>query len=218
MEAKKSSDIKYLARLFWIFIVGSLVGFVYENILVLCQKGHFILRQGLLYGPLIPVYGVGAVIYELTIPKMESHLKSFFYSMFFGAVTEYACSYIQEVLFGTISWDYHWVTINFNGRTSLLHAFYWGLAGVIFYDIIHPWFDKIMNKPFTMKVKVITVITLIFIVVDVGLSGLACYRQKERVEEIQAKNNLDKFLDKHYPDEKIDKIYTNKILKVTNIP
>ena len=178
--------------------------------MVLCQKGHFILRQGLLYGPLIPVYGVGAVIYELTIPKMESHLKAFFYSMFFGAVT--------EVLFGTISWDYHWVTINFNGRTSLLHAFYWGLAGVIFYDIIHPWFDKIMNKPFTMKVKVITVITLIFIVVDVGLSGLACYRQKERVEEIQAKNNLDKFLDKHYPDEKIDKIYTNKILKVTNIP
>ena len=75
-----------------------------------------------------------------------------------------------------------------------------------------------MNKPFTMKVKVITVITLIFIVVDVGFSGLACYRQKERVEEIQAKNNLDKFLDKHYPDEKIDKIYTNKILKVTNIP
>ena len=218
METKKSSDIKYLARLFWIFIVGSLVGFAYENILVLCQKGHFILRQGLLYGPLIPVYGVGAVIYELNILIYISHIFPFFYSMFFGAVTEYACSYIQEVLFGTISWDYHWVTINFNGRTSLLHAFYWGLAGVIFYDIIHPWFDKIMNKPFTMKVKVITVITLIFIVVDVGLSGLACYRQKERVEEIQAKNNLDKFLDKHYPDEKIDKIYTNKILKVTNIP
>ena len=83
MEAKKSSDIKYLTRLFWIFIVGSLVGFAYENILVLCQKGHFILRQGLLYGPLIPVYGVGAVIYELTIPKMESHLKAFFYSVFF---------------------------------------------------------------------------------------------------------------------------------------
>ena len=217
MEAKKSSDIKYLARLFWIFMVGSLVGFAYENILVLCQKGHFILRQGLLYGPLIPVYGVGAVIYELTIPKMERPLKAFFYSMFFGAVTEYACSSIQEVLFGTISWDYHWVTINFNGRTSLLHAFYWGLAGVIFYDIVHPWFDKIMNKPFNLKIKVITIVAVIFIIIDVGISGLACYRQKERIEGIQAKNSLDKFLDKHYPDTNIDKIYTNKILKVTNI-
>ena len=55
METKKSSDIKYLTRLFWIFIVGSLVGFAYENILVLCQKGHFILRQGLLYGPIIEI-------------------------------------------------------------------------------------------------------------------------------------------------------------------
>ena len=71
MKTKKSTDMKYLARLFWIFIVGSLVGFAYENILVLCQKGHFILRQGLLYGPLIPVYGVGAVIYELTIPILK---------------------------------------------------------------------------------------------------------------------------------------------------
>ena len=40
----------------------------------------------------------------------------------------------------------------------------------------------------------------------------------EQALEMIAKNNLDKFLDKHYPDEKIDKIYTNKILKVTNIP
>ena len=74
-----------------------------------------------------------------------------------------------------------------------------------------------MNKPFTMKVKVITVITLIFIVVDVALSGAACYRQKERIQGINAKNDVDRFLDKHYPDEKIDKIYTNKILKVTSI-
>lgn len=213
-EEKKERDIKYLCRLFWIFMIGSLVGFAYENILVLFQKGHFVLRQGLLYGPLIPVYGIGAVIYEIIIPKMESPLKSFFYSMFLGAVVEYICSYVQEVLFGTISWDYHWVKINFNGRTSALHAFYWGLAGVIFYDIIHPWFNTVMSKPFNMKAKVATVLTLTFVLADVFLSGAACYRQMERVLELEPKNGFEVFLDKHYPDEEINKIYTNKILKI----
>lgn len=216
MEIKKYSDIKYLTRLFWIFIVGSLVGFIYENILVLCQNGHFVLRQGLIYGPFIPVYGIGAVIYELSIPKLESHLKAFFYSMFFGAVTEYICSYVQEVLFGTISWDYTWVTINFNGRTSLLHAFYWGLAGVIFYDIVHPWFDKIMDKPFDIRTKIITVVGLILIFFDVGISTLACYRQRQRVIGVLPQNKFEVFLDEKYPDEKLKKIYTNIILKVND--
>ena len=213
-KEKKERDLKYLCRLFWIFIIGSLVGFAYENILVLFQKGHFVLRQGLLYGPLIPVYGIGAVIYEIIIPKMESPLKSFFYSMFLGAVVEYICSYVQEVLFGTISWDYHWVKINFNGRTSILHAFYWGLAGVIFYDIVHPWFNRIMTRPFTKRTILVTGVTLTFILIDVFLSWSACYRQKERVLNIEPRSEFDVFLDEHYPDEKIDKIYTNKILKI----
>jgi len=215
-EEKREKELKYLCRLFWIFMIGSLAGFLYENILVLFQKGYFELRQGLLYGPLIPVYGIGAVIYEIIIPRMKSHLSAFFYSMLLGAFIEYVCSYVQEVLFGTISWDYHWVTINLNGRTSILHAFYWGLAGVIFYDIIHPMFDKIMRKPFNKKSIVITTICFTLILFDVYLSWTACYRQKERICDIPAKNNIDRFMDKYYPDSRIDKIYTNKIIKMKN--
>lgn len=106
MKKKTKKNLKFAFRLFWIFIIGSVVGFIYENILVLFQKGHFELRQGLLYCPLIPVYGVGAVIYELIVPKMKNTVEVFVDTMFLGGVTEYICSYLQEVLFGTISWDY----------------------------------------------------------------------------------------------------------------
>ena len=41
-------------------------------------------------------------------------------------------SYFQELLFGTISWDYSNLWFNINGRTSLLHCTYWGIGGVLF--------------------------------------------------------------------------------------
>lgn len=214
MKKKTKKNLKYLFRLFWIFVIGSIVGFIYENILVFCQKGTFILRQGLLYGPFIPIYGIGAVVYEMVVPKMRNAVQVFFYTMFLGGVVEYIGSYLQEVLFGTISWDYHWVTINFNGRTSMLHAFYWGVAGVIYYLIINPWFDKIIVSNITQKVMIITAFVVVIITSDVLLSWVAMVRQKERILEKPPATAIDRFLDKYYPDEKIDKIYTNKIVKV----
>ena len=214
MKKKTKKNLKFAFRLFWIFMIGSLFGFIYENILVLFQKGHFELRQGLLYGPLIPVYGVGAVIYELIVPKMKNTVEVFVDTMFLGGVTEYICSYLQEVLFGTISWDYHWVTINFNGRTSMLHAFYWGLAGVAFYHIVHPWFNKIITSEITRKAITITSVLAVIVVADVLISWGASMRQKERVLEMPARTSLDRFFDTYYPDDRIDRIYTNKIVTV----
>ena len=190
---------------------------MYENILVILQKGHFELRQGLLYGPFIPVYGIGAVVYEILVPKMKNGIQVFFYTMILGGITEYVCSYLQEVLFGTISWDYHWVFINFNGRTSILHAFYWGIAGVLFYKIIHPWFNKIMDKEITSRSILITDMVVVFIVMDVLVSWFALMRQSERVLDIPPQTVVDRFLDEYYPDEKIDKIYTNKITTARSV-
>lgn len=209
---KKNEKLKLFFRYFWIFLIGSIVGFLYENILVLFQKGHFELRQGLLYGPLIPVYGAGAVVYEIVVPKIKSPLKVFLYTIFFGGVVEYVFSYLQEVLFGTISWNYEWLRINFNGRTSLLHAFYWGLAGLIFYEIIHPWFDKVMNVEITSRIKTITTVLIIFVAFDILISWTASMRQTQRLLNVPPETKFDRFLDKYYPDERIDKIYTNKII------
>lgn len=214
MEMKKNKKNEYFLRLFWIFIIGSLVGFIYENILVLFQKGHFELRQGLLYGPLIPVYGAGAVIYEILVPKMKNYVQVFFYTMFLGGVTEYVFSYLQEVLFGTISWDYHWLRLNLNGRTSLLHSCYWGMAGVIFYKIIHPWFDSLMNRNITKQIMIMSAIVATLVSADIIVSWAAAFRQMERVMNIPEKTKVDMVLDKYYPDERIDKIFTNKIVKI----
>lgn len=59
----KKKVIKELIVIFWIFIIGSIIGYIYEMIVVLLQKGYFESRQGLVYGPFTPVYGIGGIAY-----------------------------------------------------------------------------------------------------------------------------------------------------------
>lgn len=45
---------------------------------------------------------------------------------------------------------------------------------------------------------------------NVTVSFMACYRQRLRKDGVPARNQLEVFLDKMYPDEMLDKIYANK--------
>lgn len=132
-KISKKENLQKIIKLFWIFLIGSIIGYIIEMIVGLVQNGHFVSRQGLLFGPFIQVYGVGLVIYYLVISniKQKNYIKIFFISMLLGGIVEYLFSFFQEVLFGTISWDYSDLIFNLNGRTSLLHCLYWGTGGVL---------------------------------------------------------------------------------------
>lgn len=60
--------------------------------------------------------------------RISYFIRIFLVTAILGGVTEYIGSYAQEKLFGTISWDYSHLPFNLNGRTSLLHCTYWGIA------------------------------------------------------------------------------------------
>ena len=213
---KRKDVFKFILIIFWVFIIGSLIGYGVETIVAIIQNGHFASRQGLLYGPLIPVYGIGLVIYYLVISKIkdESNFKIFIITMILGGIVEYLFSFFQEKIFGTVSWDYSNLWFNINGRTSLLHCIYWGTGGVLFVKYVYPFIEKIINKLDLLAVKHITVILIVLLAFDVGISCIASSRQKERVEGIAASSNLDRFCDEHYPDSVMDYIYSNKINKI----
>lgn len=207
----KKNIEKELITIFWIFIIGSILGYIFEITVVLFQKGHFESRQGILYGPLTPVYGVGGVVYYLILSniKTKNKVKIFIITMVLGGVTEYIASLFQETLFGTKSWDYSYLKFNLNGRTSLLHCTYWGTAGVLYAVYIEPIIEKIKEKTDAVSLKTVTIVLSIFLVVDIYISGVALNRKIERENNIPSQNMQDIFLDKYYPDEFIDLIFSN---------
>lgn len=209
---RKKDVLNEAIIIFWLFIIGSVLGYIFEMIVVLFQKGHFEVRQGLLYGPFIPVYGIGAVVYYITFKliKTDNKVKVFLIAMILGGITEYICSYVQEKAFGSISWDYSYLIFDFNGRTSLLHCTYWGIAGVLYITYIKTFLENLREKCDKKFFKSITAIFVSFILFDVLISCMAADREFERRNNIRPENNIDVLLDKYYPDEVMDSIFTNK--------
>ena len=211
-KEKKKSKLEEVIKIFWVFIIASIIGYIFEFIVVLFQKGYYECRQGLIYGPFIPVYGIGAIVYYLFFYKIKTRNKLivFLLSMILGGITEYLCSFVQEMVFGTISWDYSYLPFNVNGRTSLLHCTYWGIAGIMYIMWVEPLINKIGRVSEKKVTKLVTIIVALFMLFNIVISSVAMYRQTQRLRNVQPQNKLDVFLDKYYPDEYLDKIYANK--------
>ena len=135
--------IKIITIIFWVFIIGSVFGFFAEMLYSTIFTRTLVIRKGLIYGPFIQIYGVGAVAYYLLISNVKEPKEAFIYGMIMGGILEYIGSFLQEILFGTISWDYSNMFFNLNGRTSLLYCFYWGIIAVAYLKIVYPWLKSI---------------------------------------------------------------------------
>ena len=209
-NVKEKKLINNIFRIFWIFIIGSVFGFFIEMIYTFVYTRTIEIRQGLIYGPFIQIYGIGAIAYYLLVLKIRNPKKLFFAGMIMGGSLEYLCSFFQEIFFGTISWDYGHHFMNLNGRTSLLYCIYWGIIAIMFLKIIFPWLLKIDHLLYKKSVRIFTIFFILFMTFDILISCMAADRQRQRQLYIPAKSSIDIFLDKYYPDEYLNKIYHNR--------
>lgn len=203
---KTSENIKTkFYQLFWFFVIGSLLGTLYEMTICLLKTGHFAYRQGLIYGPFYPVYGFGSILFFLTIYKMKRAIPIFITGTLLGGLYEFLASFFQDLIFHTVSWDYSNVILNFDGRTSLFHALGWGLIAILFVYILAPFLKKIIESFPKRLGFVLTWIFLFFFLFDFSITTFALYRYKERRQNIPITHKLDYVLDNNYPDTFIKK-------------
>lgn len=200
-------------KLFWVFFIGCFVGVVVEIIWCMITKGHYESRTGLIYGPFNLVYGFGAALLSACLYRFRNRSKIFSFAggLITGSVVEYVCSWVQEMIFGTTSWDYSNLPFNLNGRICLLYSVFWGILGVMWIKDIYPrmsrWILKIPNK----LGKGLTWALLAFMIFNTVMSGLTVLRWTNRREGVPAANGFERYLDRHYPDERMQKIYANMI-------
>lgn len=200
-------------KLIWLFMVGSVLGYAVEMLWCYIRNGYFESRQGLLYGPFSPVYGIGCVLLTIALYRFAkfSGLIIFLISAILGGIFEYACSWGQQKLVGTISWDYTSNALSINGRTSVEYCVFWGILGVCFIKEIYPLFNKLMANFSNKSIKVWTYIFLIIMIPNITLSALAVRREVARINHVKADSVIDRFLDEHYPNSYMKKIYPNMI-------
>lgn len=221
MDKKEQNEIKNNKEVFaknlcfdkfiWIFIISCILGYIVEEIWCYIKLGHFESRQALVYGPLSVVYGMGAVILTAALYKLRNSkwYVIFLVSFFVGTVTEYIASLGQEIIFGSVAWDYSNVPFNINGRVCLLYSLFWGLLGILWIKIFYPLMSNVIEK---IPIKLGTILTwafIVFFVFDCFLSATAALRMDSRSIGEPPKNSYEEFLDERFTDERMNKIYAN---------
>ena len=200
-------------KLFWIFFIGSFAGVVIEMLWVVIVHGHFELRTGLIYGPFNLVYGIGAVALSVSLYHFRNRNRFFSFAGGFiaGSLVEYACSYFQELIFGSTSWDYSHLPFNINGRICLLYSIFWGLLGIVWIKDVYPRLVSLILKIPNRVGKALTWALLAFMIFNSAMSGFAVLRWSERIRDVPASTKLDQYFDAHYPNERMEKIYAGMV-------
>ena len=200
-------------KIFWLFMIGCVVGCFIEVINHFIHFGNIVSRSGLIYGPLNPVYGFGIILFVIFLSRIKNPIYIFIGGMFLGGGFEYLCSLFQEKVFGTVSWNYSHQMFNIGGRTSLKYMIIWGVLALIVVKVIYPFLSKLIEKIPVNSGNVLTIFLIIFMIFNVCISTMACLRQTERLLGFQASNEFEVFLDKHYPDERLNNIFENNVRK-----
>ncbi len=198
-------------KLMLVCFVGSFAGVVVEVLWCLVRNGYIESRAGLVYGPFNLLYGAGAVVLTLALYRYRNrgYLLSFLGGMIVGSVVEYVCSWGQEALFGSRSWDYSNIPFNLNGRICLLYSVFWGVLGVLWIKDIYPrmakWILKIPNR----AGKILTWCLVAFLAVNAAVTCVAVARWSQRVQGKEATSSFWSFVDERFPDERMERIFAN---------
>lgn len=198
-------------KLLLVCFIGSFAGVVVELLWCLIRHGYLESRSGLVYGPFNLLYGAGAVVLTVCLYRFRNHSGwiSFLGGMIVGTVVEYVCSWGQEMIFGSRSWDYSAMPFNINGRVCLLYSVFWGFLGLFWIKNLYPrmakWILKIPNKPG----KIVTVVLTVFLAWNSVVSLAAVHRWTERLQNRPASNAVEQLLDERFPNERLERIYAN---------
>lgn len=205
-------------KLFWLFFIGAFLGVVMEMLWCFIRTGTIESRAGLVFGPFNLVYGFGTVAITLCLYWMRDLPLPLIYGagMLTGASFEYICSYVQEKLFGTVSWDYSQRPFNIQGRTCLLYACYWGILSVVWIKACYPFLSNLIEQiPNELGIR-LTWVLMIFMLDNTIVSACAVDRMAERYNGMPAQTPIGEVMDERFPDERMEKIYTN--MEYTDLP
>ena len=200
--------------LLWLFIAGSLMGFVMEGLWHMLRTGEWGFRVATLWGPFCIIYGAGAVCMYLVALKVERRrpLHQFITFALAGSAVEYLSSLFQEAAFGTVSWDYSHHALNLGGRISLRMTLIWGILGMALMYLLLPLLLRAFNRLHLNRRALLCRGVAVFMCMNLLLTGMALMRWQERtLHSSPAGNAVEAYLDRAWPDERMQRRFPNLV-------
>lgn len=182
------------------FLLYSVLGWLCE--VVYCSlRQKKLVNRGMLYGPLCPIYGLGALLIVFVLdPLPKNVILIFLAGLFLTSSLEYAASYLLEKIFNMKWWDYSHYKLNINGRVCFLNSLMFGLLCVLLIFGIHPLASTLINQVNESFIPIFAFGLLAVFLTDLGLTVASLIGLKAQItkslESFQSK--LAKFKYRHF--------------------
>lgn len=206
LQQKRKENILKPFDLVYLYLIGGLIGTIYEEIFYLITINKFVNSSGSVLLPFNMVYGLGIVLITFCFYQVSNWLLIWLFSGVLCGIVEYISSFLSEKTMHFISWDYSDKIMNLNGRTTIPLMVLWGLAGMVMIVLIVPFLLKLIHKIPDKVYNTLALIFLLMIIFDLVISFLAVFRYSQRHYH-QCSNNeimnlIDKLFDDNYMKEK----------------
>ena len=204
MQEKKLDIYKII----WLFVIGCLFGYVLETVFYVIKYGYYVNKQGLIIGPFKPIYGTAMVVASLLFDKLNLNKKwkIFVIGTVLGTIFEYLCSYFLEAIWGLYIWDYSSFNYNINGRIYLPYCLVWGIISIIWYCYLYPLYLKVYDRIKLEKIKIISLLVGIFMVINVTLTFMIYFRIQDSDNNCKVYQIVDKIFPKEEVKSKFSKV------------
>ena len=185
-------DINHLIILLAYFVIYSFLGWVLESVYkTYLQKKP--VNSGFIFGPFCPIYGFGAIILYLFLDGFKSNfVVVFLIGVIIFSIWECLVGYLLEKIFNTKYWDYSNEKFNYKGRICLRMSLTWGVLGVFFIYVLHPFISKFVSRIPLEILNPILALILISIIIDFIFSSIKVKNieiRLSKLKEIQATLN-----------------------------
>ncbi|MGO5115704.1 putative ABC transporter permease [Candidatus Avoscillospira sp. LCP25S3_F1] len=168
------------------FLVYCFFGWCIESTFVSCRTRKLV-NRGFLNGPVIPIYGFGAIaILFATLPVRTHPVAVFFLGMLAASVLEYFTGMAMEAIFKVRYWDYSDNFMNLNGHICLFTSLCWGALSVVLVEWIHRGMERvILGLPDSVAQLLSLILSGIFLA-DLAVSLKTALDLRKLLEQLEA--------------------------------
>lgn len=149
-----------------LFYLYCFIGWIWESCYVSLKK-HKWINRGFLKGPLLPIYGSGAIVVLISTLTVENNLLLVFViGVISATILEYITGVAMEKLFHVRYWDYSKEPFNINGHICLISSLAWGVFSVLLVRFVNPNIARLVIIIPNGISEVISYIITVFITID----------------------------------------------------
>lgn len=171
-----------------LFFFYCFCGWVWESCYVSAKQRRWV-NRGFLHGPLLPIYGSGAIIILfVTLPVADNFWLVYLLGTLAATALEYVVGAVMEQLFKVRYWDYSKQPCNLHGYICLSSSIAWGFFSDLLVYWIHPPVDRLLHRLPALLVNPLAAVIAAAFIVDTAKSTKAAVDLREVLTRLTEEN------------------------------